>query len=247
VLFAASTVIPKNLLAKKASEKSPKGLVKGRNAAASYEEAAAICKEKVEKIVHECHRTNTKYLDPHFDIETDLEWDKDCLTQLKSSDEEPKSSAIPESVKRVGDIFEDPKFFVEGASANDVRQGNDGDCWFLAALCALANKLDLIEKVCVARDEKVGVYGFVFHRDGEWVSEIIDDKLYLIKPDYDASWLERMMLDGHHRINSEEEYRKLYQVSISPTYFQLFADRFRPALLPYSLPSARTLMRAGFL
>jgi hypothetical protein len=141
-----------------------------------------------------------------------LRWEKDCLTQLKASDAEPDSSAIPEGVKRVGDIFEDPKFFVEGASANDVRQGSDGDCWFLAALATLANKPDLIERICVARDEKVGVYGFVFHRDGEWVSEIIDDKLYLIKPDYDESWLERMMLDGHRRINSEEEYRKLYQV-----------------------------------
>jgi Calpain family cysteine protease len=141
-----------------------------------------------------------------------LRWEKDCLTQLACRDGEPESSAIPEGVKRVGDIFEDPKFFVEGASANDVRQGSDGDCWFLAALATLANKPDLIERICVARDEKVGVYGFVFHRDGEWVSEIIDDKLYLIKPDYDASWLERMMLDGHRRINSEEEYKKLYQV-----------------------------------
>jgi hypothetical protein len=25
--------------------------------------------------------------------------------------------------------------------------------------------------------------GFVFHRDGDWISEIIDDKLYLIKPE----------------------------------------------------------------
>jgi hypothetical protein len=142
-----------------------------------------------------------------------LRWgEKDCLTQLKCRDGDPESSAIPEGVKRVGDIFEDPKFFVEGASSNDIRQGSDGDCWFLAALATLANKPDLIERICVARDEKVGVYGFVFHRDGEWVSEIIDDKLYLIKPDYDESWLERMMLDGHRRINSEEEYKKLYQV-----------------------------------
>lgn len=45
----------------------------------------------------------------------------------------------------------------------------------------------------MARDEQVGVYGFVFHRDGEWFSEIIDDKLYLKRPDYDESFIERMI------------------------------------------------------
>jgi hypothetical protein len=45
----------------------------------------------------------------------------------------------------------------------------------MAALCTLSNKPGLIERVCVARNEDVGVYGFVFHRDGEWISEIIDD------------------------------------------------------------------------
>lgn len=55
-------------------------------------------------------------------------------------------------------------FLHEGPTASDVRQGFNGDCWFLAALCTLCNKKDLIERVCVARDESVGVYGFVFHR-----------------------------------------------------------------------------------
>lgn len=65
---------------------------------------------------------------------------------------------------RVQDIFDNPRFFVDGASANDIRQGNDGDCWLMSALCTLSNKKDLIDRVCVARDEDVGVYGFVFHR-----------------------------------------------------------------------------------
>jgi hypothetical protein len=89
----------------------------------------------------------------------------------------PGSEFCPKSVKRVGEIFDDPKFFIDGPTANDVRQGNDGDCWLMAALCTLSNKPGLIERVCVARNEDVGVYGFVFHRDGEWFSEIIDDKV----------------------------------------------------------------------
>lgn len=83
----------------------------------------------------------------------------------------------PKSVKRVGEIFDEPKFYIDGPTANDVRQGRDGDCWLMAALCTLSNKPGLIERVCVARNEDVGVYGFVFHRDGEWISEIIDDKV----------------------------------------------------------------------
>jgi len=82
----------------------------------------------------------------------------------------------------------------------------------MSALCTLGNKQDLIEKVCVARDEDVGVYGFVFFRDGEWISEVIDDKLYLIKPDYDESFNERVIMEELKRINSEEDYRKIYQV-----------------------------------
>jgi hypothetical protein len=77
----------------------------------------------------------------------------------------------------VGEIFDEPKFYIDGPTANDVRQGRDGDCWLMAALCTLSNKPGLIERVCVARNEDVGVYGFVFHRDGEWISEIIDDKV----------------------------------------------------------------------
>lgn len=209
----ASTILPKNQYAKKASEKEPKGEVESENAVHSYEEAAKDCKAKVEKIVKECKRINQKYRDQHFDIEFDLKWGKkDCLTTLKNTSERVEADFNPGSVKRVTDIFDKPKFFSDGASASDIRQGRDGDCWLLAALCTLGNKDGLIEKLCVARDEKIGVYGFVFHRDGEWISEIVDDKLYLIKPDYDESWEERFLIDEHSREDPQEEYRKLYQV-----------------------------------
>ncbi|KFY13140.1 hypothetical protein V492_03463, partial [Pseudogymnoascus sp. VKM F-4246] len=100
----------------------------------------------------------------------------------------PRKAPLPPSVKRVGDIFDNPQFYVNGASAKDVRQGGSGDCWFMSALMALCNSAgadSLLEKICVARDQDVGVYGFVVFRDGEWESVIIDDKLYLRKPDYD--------------------------------------------------------------
>lgn len=120
----------------------------------SYEEAAANCKAKVEKIVRDCNRTNQKYRDPHFDLEFDLKWGRrECLETLSTK---KKRVFNPQSVKRVGDIFDKPEFFKDGASAMDIRQGRDGDCWLMAALCTLGNMKGLIDKVCVAREEQIG-------------------------------------------------------------------------------------------
>ena len=44
---------------------------------------------------------------------------------------------------------------------------------------AVSAKKDLVDKLCVARDEQVGVYGFVLFRDGEFIYEVIDDKLFM--------------------------------------------------------------------
>ncbi|TVY57332.1 Calpain-5 [Lachnellula cervina] len=164
----ATTILPKDRYAKQAEENALKGTIDGANPVSSYEEAARLCRDKVDKIVKECRRVNQKYTDKHFDLEFDLKgWNgkKDCLRTLTAtSEDDPYVGFSPGSVKRVTDIFDNPQFFVEGATANDIRQGRDGDCWLLAALCTLGNKQGLIEKVCVARNEQVGVYGFVFHR-----------------------------------------------------------------------------------
>ncbi|KAI0446932.1 hypothetical protein F4803DRAFT_501696 [Xylaria telfairii] len=220
----ATTVIPANEYAERAARRSNRAV--GTTTQASYEEAAAVCKAKVAKIVKECRRVNQKYRDPHFDLELDLKWGaRDTLEMLCNTDAGGDGEAggesrfHPKSVKRVTDVFDVPKFYIDGPTANDVRQGRDGDCWLLAALCTLSNKPSLIERVCVARDEQVGVYGFVFHRDGEWISEIIDDKLFLTKPDFDESVLERLLWEDRERVDSEEQYRKAYQSGSGALYF----------------------------
>ncbi|MCJ1316502.1 hypothetical protein MMC15_001823, partial [Xylographa vitiligo] len=155
-------VLPDNVYAKSKAASEAKGVVHGQAALKSYEETKVECIRAVEKIAKECRRVNMRYRDPHFDIEFDLKQNKnDCLQGLVSGNGE---LLLPQSVKRVNDIFENPQFTVDDATASDVRQGNDGDCWFLSALCAIGNKKGLIDRVCVAKDELVGVYGFVFHR-----------------------------------------------------------------------------------
>ncbi|KAK2001573.1 calpain family cysteine protease [Colletotrichum falcatum] len=216
----ATNVIPQNAYAERVAKRS--ATVIGIGTQTSYEEAATVCKAKVEKIVQECRRVNQRYRDPHYDIEFDLKFgQRDCLESLWNAKGKnpPEPSFHPKSVKRVVDIFDKPQFFIDGPTANDVRQGRDGDCWLMAALCNLSNKPGLIERVCVAHDQNVGVYGFVFHRDGEWFSEIIDDKLYLTKPDYDEGHLERILWEDRERVNSEEAYRRIYQTNSGALYF----------------------------
>jgi hypothetical protein len=132
-----------------------------------------------------------KYYDRKFDLP-----DYDCLASL-AYDEVPVSLKRLQgvgSVKRIEDIFEKPTFYEDGPSANDIRQGFVGDCWFLAAITATSGMPELLERVCVARNEKVGVYGFVFYRDGEWISEVVDDRLCLGRGDENTQFLTEYML-----------------------------------------------------
>lgn len=211
------SILPADIYAKTKASKNTKGVVNGQIAVKSYDQAAAECKHAVEKIAKECRRVNHKYRDPHFDIEFDLKRNqRDCLDALG----EVEDLAYPKSVKRIPDIFENPVFFEEGATASDVRQGFTGDCWFLSALCALCNKKDLVDKICVARDEEVGVYGFVFHRDGEWIQTIIDDKLYLIASDWwDKADDGKRVIGKVNRGDAEEKYRKANQTGSKALYF----------------------------
>lgn len=69
-----------------------------------------MCRAKVAKIVKECRRVNQKYRDPHFDLEFDLKWgSRDTLESLCNTKGKPDSQFMPKSIKRVVDIFDDPK------------------------------------------------------------------------------------------------------------------------------------------
>lgn len=236
----ASAILPKNIYASKISKLVPQGATTSRPVSASYDAAVASCKAKVKQIVSECLSINQKYTDPYFNLNKY----PDCLTPLKGkprrgrdgnrSRDSSRSRSEgfddveyveePASVKRVTDIFDNPRFYVDGAQAKDIQQGRSGDCWFLSALMALCNiegRESLVEKICVEKDQDVGIYGFVFFRDGEWVSVIVDDKLYLRKPDYEmCSEDVRLEWEANRvRVNSEEEYRKEYQANSRALWF----------------------------
>lgn len=94
------TILPSNIYAKSRASKTPEGVVHGQAATKSYDEARVDCIEAVKKIAKECRRVNMKYRDPHFDIDLDLRFRRDCLDGLTEDRWDVKNLA-PKSVKRV--------------------------------------------------------------------------------------------------------------------------------------------------
>lgn len=95
------------------------------------------------------------------DIEFDLENDREkCLHGVVTDSDD---RFTPSDVQRVTQIFDDPRFFVDGADAdsNDVVQGALGDCWFLSALATIT-MAKLVDKFCVAVSCRT-VFRMIFH------------------------------------------------------------------------------------
>ncbi|XP_069981346.1 calpain-5-like isoform X4 [Penaeus vannamei] len=123
---------------------------------------------------------------------------KDCLNRgEKFSDPKfpPHDSSLffskqPPGVitwKRPHEIVDKPQLFVEGASANDVTQGQLGNCWFVAACASLAGVKELWHRVIPDyKDQEYGelhpgIFHFRFWRFGEWLDVVIDDLLPTIE------------------------------------------------------------------
>jgi hypothetical protein len=113
-------------------------------------------------------RRNRRYRDIEFDLEEDRAC---CLWALEYRD----GVIDPKDARRVGKIFAKPTFYAGRPSSGNIIQGAVDDHWFLSAVATVSTRPGLIEKICVARDEKVGVYGFIFFTDLGWVDVIIDE------------------------------------------------------------------------
>ncbi|KAJ7029686.1 hypothetical protein C8F04DRAFT_1187536 [Mycena alexandri] len=171
------------------------------------EKALEECKSKVARITKECRSKNRKFRDIEFDLEKDR---CKCLYGLSGG------TFNPSDVQRVTEIFENPRFFIGGASSNDIIQGDPiGNCWFVSALATMSTTPGLVEKFCVARDEAVGVYGFVFFRDMQWVSVVIDDLLYTSIPKYEELSSAEQQL--YH--NDKEMYNSAARKGTKTLYF----------------------------
>ncbi|KAK2032494.1 calpain family cysteine protease [Colletotrichum zoysiae] len=223
----ALAVLPFDPVLPPASSEKPNELL-----TAGYERAAEECRRKVRKIIQECRRVNMRYRDPGWDLDWDLKWEKGhCLNtlghtkwQLSRSTLSNPSASVPKAVKRVHEIFEKPTF-MKKINGSDVKQGSLGDCWLMATMTALANVEGGVERTCVEYDTRIGIYGFVFYRDGEWIYSIIDDKLYLKSPCWDSPSMQRDLLQQIDREDVERVYRKTYQTGSKALFFAQCKDQ----------------------
>ncbi|ORY63397.1 uncharacterized protein BCR38DRAFT_344294 [Pseudomassariella vexata] len=191
-----------------------------------YERAVEECRQRVRRIIQECKRVNMRYRDPGFDLDWDLKMlQGHCLNYLGSNKFDlcgPRLSfnmSVPKAVKRVHEIFDRPTF-LKNVNGGDIKQGNLGNCWLIAGLSALGNVEDGIKRLCVESDTQIGIYGFVFYRDGEWVYSIIDDKLYLTSPCFDSPSMHRDLLQQVDDPDDiEEKYRQTYQTGSKALFF----------------------------
>jgi len=173
-----------------------------------WKEARDACKAKVDAISKQCRAQNRRFRDIEFDLENNR---NQCLYGLETD----QSVYNPTDVLRVTQIFEKPQFFIGGAKSNDIVQGALGNCWFLSALAIMSAKEGLVENFCVARDEKIGIYGFVFFRDLVPVSVIIDDLLYISIPKWEELGYEQQLI--YHR--DQDLFNKLARKGGKTLYF----------------------------
>ncbi|ELU02909.1 hypothetical protein CAPTEDRAFT_151195 [Capitella teleta] len=83
--------------------------------------------------------------------------------------------------KRPTEITDNPQWFVGGASRFDVKQGELGDCWLLAAVSGLCGCKELLYRV-VPPDQDFttkycGIFRFQFWQYGKWTEILVDDRL----------------------------------------------------------------------
>lgn len=140
-------------------------------------------------------RVNLVKSDATFDVEgkTFAELKEECLENKKLF-EDPEFPAEPESLffsqkpkmkfewRRPHEICRDPQLFVGGASRFDVKQGELGDCWLLAAIASLSLNDDLLYRIIPSdqsfeQGDYVGMFHFQFWQYGVWVDVIVDDLL----------------------------------------------------------------------
>ncbi|ESO02542.1 hypothetical protein HELRODRAFT_106710 [Helobdella robusta] len=85
--------------------------------------------------------------------------------------------------RRAQEINSEARLFVDGISSRDIIQGDLGNCWLVAAFCALAVHRNNWSKVIPDYREQdfdnnqTGVFHFRFWRFGYWTDVVIDDFL----------------------------------------------------------------------
>mmetsp|Transcript_6708 Transcript_6708/g.11902 ORF Transcript_6708/g.11902 Transcript_6708/m.11902 type:complete len:793 (+) Transcript_6708:3340-5718(+) len=112
-------------------------------------------------------KTGSNYVDPHF-VPGDF-------PVFGGSEVRQLDTAI--HWRRPSEFMQGEYAVFHGAiEPNDIKQGKLGDCWFMCALSALAERPDLVKRLFLISEANAeGIYRVRFCKDGEWIDVTIDD------------------------------------------------------------------------
>ncbi|XP_059154720.1 calpain-B-like isoform X2 [Physella acuta] len=92
-----------------------------------------------------------------------------------------RSPPRPFEWKRPHEICGNPEWISAGASRFDVKQGELGDCWLLAAVASLTCNQKLFDHVVEPNQsftsDYCGLFKFNFWHQGDWQEVVVDDRL----------------------------------------------------------------------
>ncbi|BFZ06814.1 hypothetical protein BsWGS_09853 [Bradybaena similaris] len=129
---------------------------------------SGLQRQKYQDISRQCLKDKVRFQDPEF-------------LAADSSIFHSKKSDRAYEWKRPDEICDDPQWITSGASRFDVRQGELGDCWLLAAVASLTCNPKLFNFVVDPNqsftDNYCGIFKFNFWHQGDWQEVVVDDRL----------------------------------------------------------------------
>ncbi|XP_076044094.1 calpain-B-like isoform X6 [Oratosquilla oratoria] len=122
----------------------------------------------------QCLESGNLFEDPDFAAE-------DSSIFFSRAPPKPFEWKRPHEIMAIKEITDDPMLFIDGASRFDVKQGELGDCWLLAAVANLTLNRRLFYQIVPSDqgfgDNYAGIFHFRFWQYGRWVDVVIDDRL----------------------------------------------------------------------
>ena len=140
----------------------------------SYSEAQAA--DVVAAVSADCARTGRPWVDPSF---------PHSAASLFIDPAQPhQPSWLEAEWVRVGSVVPLSALFTPPMTADDIRQGRLGNCWFLSALAVLTLRQSLVFACFVSPTEQPsGVYAVRFFRDGQQRVVVVDDFIPAMQAD----------------------------------------------------------------